>query len=286
MCVERQPLLEADGLARAGGVDAVLGPVRAARRPTTRTRCSPRRADARGRGGVAASAGTAAPTTSSASTASARRRPGAVVLEKLGFTAEQRRPSEPRALIDAMAMRRRPRRRGAETGWARLQRAVRRAGPEPVARQPQAGLDHLRRAAAVGRPRRARHHVEPDDLPEGHRRSADYDEQFGDARAAAARPSRTATGTLVTDRHRGRPRASCARSTTRATASTASCRVEVAPGLARDTEGTIAAATSSDDADRRAQPLREDPRHRRGPRRHPPLDRRGPLASTSRCCSG
>ena len=45
--------------------------------------------------------------------------------------------------------------------------------------------------------------------------------------------------------------------------------VEVAPELARDTAGTIDGRPRSSAADRRAEPVREDPRHRRGLARHP-----------------
>ena len=46
--------------------------------------------------------------------------------------------------------------------------------------------------------------------------------------------------------------------------STATCRSRWRPSLARDTDGTDAAAKGLWERDRRAQPLREDPRHRRG----------------------
>ncbi len=49
--------------------------------------------------------------------------------------------------------------------------------------------------------------------------------------------------------------------------------VEVAPALARDTEGTVAVGPGPARADRPAQPLREDPGHRRGRPRHPDHDR-------------
>ena len=60
----------------------------------------------------------------------------------------------------------------------RLQATLRRTGPEPLARQPQARLPHLGRARRAARPRHPRPHLEPDDLPEGDPGSTDYDEQF------------------------------------------------------------------------------------------------------------
>ena len=51
--------------------------------------------------------------------------------------------------------------------------------------------------------------------------------------------------------------------------------VEVAPDLARDSAGTEAPARALHHGHRRAEPLREDPRHRRGRRADPGDDRRG-----------
>ena len=69
----------------------------------------------------------------------------------------------------------------------------------------------------------------------------DYDEQFGrpGRRRHVGRRRLLGPGRRTTSRT---PSASCARSTTPATASTASCRSRWRPALARDTDGTIAAA--------------------------------------------
>ena len=56
---------------------------------------------------------------------------------------------------------------GATMSTNRLQATLRRTGPERLARQPQAGVHHLRRTRRAPRPRRPRAHLEPVDLPEG-----------------------------------------------------------------------------------------------------------------------
>ncbi len=71
------------------------------------------------------------------------------------------------------------------------------------------------------------------------------------------------------------PCASCGRSTTSPTGIDGFVSVEVAPSLARDTDGTVAAARHLHADHRRSQPLREDPRHGRGRAGHPADDRRG-----------
>ena len=67
-------------------------------------------------------------------------------------------------------------------------------------------------------------------------KSGDYDEEFGELDQRRCSRSRTRTGR--SSRATSGPRwASCARSTTRATASTATCRSRSRPSLARDTDG-------------------------------------------------
>ena len=144
-------------------------------------------------------------------------------------------------------------------------------------------LDNLKRGwitsgelRALGRARRAGHHVEPVDLPEGDRGE----------RRLRRRSSRELVGggdlgrrQLLGARHRRHPRrarASCARSTTRATASTASCRSRSPRRWPATPTAPSTPARHLHDLDRRAQPLREDPRHRRGPAGHPADDQRGP----------
>ena len=163
-------------------VDAVLGAVRA-RTTTTRRRCCPptcRRWRSRRR---RRSAGTAGPTPASASTASARRR-RATVLEKLGFTRDER---------GRQRRRRWPTWTRDEDDDDQAARAVRRAGPEPLARQPEARLHHRRRAPGVGRRRHPGRHVEPDHLPEGHQPAA-TPTTSSSARSSRCTRSRTPTG--------------------------------------------------------------------------------------------
>ena len=61
--------------------------------------------------------------------------------------------------------------------------------------------------------------------------------------------------------------------------------LEVAPGLAHDTEGTITAARHFHELVRRTQPVREDPGHGRGRARHPGHGRPRAATSTSPCSS-
>ena len=197
-------------------------------RRRTRTRCCrPSVPDARRRGRPPASAGSAGPTTSSASTASAPRRRGRSRSSKLGFTPDNVVDRARAARWTTLARR---------TGMTKLARPLRRAGPEPVARQPPARLAHRRRARALGRARHPGHHVEPHDLPEGDRR-------LGRLRRPVRRPGRrrrvgraTPTGRWSSPTSRTRC-ASCARCYDESGGGDGFVSVEVAPELARDTDG-------------------------------------------------
>ena len=185
--------------------------------------------------------------------------PGDRVLAELGFTPEHVAERARQLLDDLEELR-------MTDADHRLAAAARRSGQSPW-------LDNLRRGwltggelAALGRPGHPRAHVEPVDLPEG-------DQLRHRLRRAVRRPHRrrhrrstTPTGTSSSTTSRA-PSPSCARSTTSSDGVDGYVSVEVAPDLARDTAGTEAAARELHERDRRAQPLREDPRHRRGPRR-------------------
>ena len=86
----------------------------------------------------------------------------------------------------------------------------------------------------------------------------DYDEQFGELVAC----QRADRGRLLGARaRRRRPvrSTSCGRCTTSSDGGDGFVSVEVAPDLAHDTDGTIAAAPSPARADRASEPAREDP---------------------------
>ena len=80
--------------------------------------------------------------------------PGAEVLDRLGIN--------PAHVVEQAHAR-----CGKGAGHESSARALRRAGSEPLARQPQAGLPHERTARQAGRRRHPRAHFEPDDPPEG-----------------------------------------------------------------------------------------------------------------------
>ena len=159
-------------------------------------------------------------------------------------------------------------------------RPLRPAGPEPW-------LDNLRRDwiqdgehEGLDRPRRPRRHLQPHHLPEG-------DQRRRRLRRAVRRPARsrahrcsTATGSSWCSDIRD------ALAVLRPVYDASDgvdgyVSVEVSPLLARDTDGTAAAARHLHDLIDRAQPLREDPRHGRGPPRHPGDDRRGPSVNVT-----
>ena len=207
-----------------GRVDAVVGPVRCAeRRVPGRASCPPEVPTARRRG---------------------RRQPG---LGPLGR--RQRRPRPLRRLGARRHRARQPRVHARQRGRARPPARSNDLKEDAVSKlhdlydeQGQSPwLDNLRRGWLTGgelarwvERGRPGHHLQPDDLPEGDRRLR-----------RVRRPVRRARRRRRVDRGRllGRSSAptsrtrcaSCARSTTPAAAPTASCRVEVAPALARDT---------------------------------------------------
>ena len=168
-CASRPPtLLEAEGLRVRVVSHAELGPVRAARRRLPGRGAAPRRADAGRRGGVDVRLGPLG-----------RRRRGDRPLRRLGARARSCSRSSgftagnvvARAL-ELLDEHRRGRRATRTTDGHACTTCYEMQGQSPWLDNLKRGLDHLRRAPAVGRPRRARHHVEPDDLPEGDRRLA------------------------------------------------------------------------------------------------------------------
>ena len=79
---------------------------------------------------------------------------------------------------------------------------LRRTGPEPLARQPQAGIPHLGRTRRAARPRHPRAHLEPVHLPEG-------DPGIERLRRPVRRTRRRGQfdrGRLLVPRHPGHPR--------------------------------------------------------------------------------
>ena len=178
---------------------------------------------------------------------------------ELGFTPEQRGRAGPAA---ARATWRTPTMTERTT---RLHELYDEQGQSPWLDNLRRGWHH--RAASSQRwveRRHPRHHLEPDDLPEGDQRRRRLRRAVRRARSAAARRSTTPTGTLVIDDIARRPRhpAPGLRRERRRR------RLRVGRGRARRWPATptapIAAARDAARAHRRAQPVREDPRHRRG----------------------
>ena len=106
-------------------------------------------------------------------------------------------------------------------------------------------------------------------------RGADYDEQFGDLDQRRHVGHRRLLGPRH-HRHRGRARAPAPGLRRAATASTATCRSRSPPTSPATPPAPSTAARELHEAHRRAEPLREDPRHRRGRAADPGDDRRGP----------
>ena len=158
----------------------------------------------------------------------------------------------------------------------RLDPPVRRVRPEPVARQPEARLHHLRparRAASTA-------------ASAGSRRTRRSSRRRSRARptttsSSASSPPTTTRSSTTTGRwccsdingalRRVRP--AC---TTSATAATASSASRSTPALAHDSAGTEAAARDLHERIARPQPDGQDPGDRRGRRADPGDDRRGP----------
>ena len=159
VCVDAAERSAERGVDGPGREHAELGPLRAAGRPHRDHGVPDRRAGAVGRGGDDVRMGALSPTT-------------AIGIDRFGVSA----PGD--VVLDEARHQRRPRRRARR--WSRLARRgegviawtaciqlYERVRPEPVARQPQAQLPHLRAARRAPRSRHPRPHVEPDDLPEG-----------------------------------------------------------------------------------------------------------------------
>ena len=123
--------------------------------------------------------------------------------------------------------------------------------------------------------RHPRAHVEPDDLPEGDLRSADYDEQFKELAVDDQPVHRRLLGPRH-PRHQRRPRRVRAGVRRRATVATASCRSRWRPTSRATPTGTIESGAIPARADQPAEPVREDPGHRRGRPGDPADDQRGP----------
>ena len=165
------------------------------------------------------SAGSAGPTTRSAIDHFGASAPGAELLDRVRVHPRERGRPGPAAA--------RPRRRTdedhQEDSHDRAARLYEAAGPEPLARQPQARLPHERRAAAAASTRASG--ASRPTRRSSRRRSAgrhDYDEQFGQL-VGDARRSRTPTGSWSSTTS-PTPWRCCGRCTTTAAAATASCR--------------------------------------------------------------
>ena len=175
-----------------------------------------------------ASAGTAGPTTASASTASAPRPRATSRWQPRLHARERGRPGAPSSTIS--------RRTTSDQAARPLPTSTARA---PGSTTSGAGWITGGELAALGRARRAGHHVEPHDLPEGHRR--------------LATTTTTSSATLVARRHLDRGRLlDAGRSPTSRTrlrilrpvhdesdGVDGFVSLEVAPDLAHDTAGTI-----------------------------------------------
>ena len=123
-----------------------------------------------------------------------------------------------------------------------------------------------------GDPRR---HRQPDDLRQGHRRLGRLRRTVLLADRRRRTRSRTPTGNSSSPTSPP-PSPSCARSSTRPAAPTASCRSRSPPSWPATPTRTIAAARALHERIDRAQPVREDPGDRRGRPRDRGDDRRGP----------
>ena len=247
-CASRPPSCSpADGIARPGRVDAVAGTCSSCSgRRRTRTTVLPPDVPT-----LAVEAG-AAVRLGPLRRRQRRHRP----LRRLGARATSRwrssgtppptSPSAPASCVDDLEE---------DDAMTQAARPLRRAGPEPLARQPAAGLDHQRRARSGWVERGVRGITSNPTIFQkaiaGSRRLR---------RAVRRRSSRG--GTSVDDaywddgdrRHRGRPRASCGRSTTRATASTATCRSRWRPPSPATPTAPSPSARELHEPHRRAQP--------------------------------
>ena len=244
LCVDAADALAARRRRRARREPAVVGPLRAAGRDVPRRRCCPPacrccRSRRRRR-----SAGSAAPTTRSASTASAPARPATSCSTSSASTSTTS-STRAQALLAPE--------RGEVNRMNRLQRPVPGARPEPVARQPQARLPHLRPARRAARPRHPRPHVEPDDLPEGDPGLEPTTTSSSRELAADEHPVIDDYWALVLADIHGALRRVRRRSYDAVRRrSTAIVSVEVAPSLAHDSAGTVAAARDLHERDRPA----------------------------------
>ena len=263
-----RPARPAEGIAAPGRVDAVAGSCSRSRTTAYQDAVLPAgRAHARPSRPASPSAGTAGPTTPSASTASARRRrarwpwrssastPDNVGRPRPATCSPDSRgdPDDHDCSSSTTSRARAPGSTTSRRGWITERRARRRwvdRGVRGITSNPtifqKAIGDGRRLRRAVRRARRRRRRST---TPTG---------------SSSPRTSRTRSRILRPGLRRA------------ATASTASSRSRSRPALARDTDGTIAAARAPARAHRRAEPLREDPRHGRGRPGHPADDRRGP----------
>ena len=255
------------GHPRPGRVAAVLGPLRRRSPTTTRTRCSRPRCRRWPSRPASRSAGTAGPTTPSASTASAPRRP-ATGAGRARVHPRARRRRAPAQLLDDLE-------EPHDATDAPPARAA-RARAEPVARQPAPRLDH--RAASwprwVDRGIRgltSNPSIFQKAISTGHR-----------LRRAVRRPRRRrarrvddAYWELVIDDIEGALRL-LRPVYDESDGVDGFVSVEVAPDLARDTGRHRGRGPRAARADRRAEPLREDPGTAEGVAADPADDRRGP----------
>ena len=170
MCVDAAEALAERGVKRAGREHAELGSLRAAGRDVPRRRCSrPACRCCRSRR-RSRSDGSATPTTAIGIDRFGVSAPGNVVLEQARHQRRPRRRAGARRCIG--------RDEDDSDSMTRLQRLSRGARPEPVARQPEAQLPHVRPAGRL-RDRGIRGLTSnPTIFQKAIQGSADYDEQF------------------------------------------------------------------------------------------------------------
>ena len=119
-------------------------------------------------------------------------------------------------------------------------RPVREHGQSPWLDNLSRDCDPRRHAAGLARPGRPRRHVEPVDLPEGDDGGRTRTTRSSSRSCSGGASTEDAYWTMVIDDIQDARSACCGRCSTRAAATTASCRSRSHPPLARDTAATIA----------------------------------------------
>ncbi len=187
--------------------------------------------------------------------------PGAVALDKLGYHRRATWPSAPAPARSTNSQEERP--------MTKLARPLRRPGPEPLARQPPARLDHRRRAGSAGSTRGVRGVTSNPTIFEKaiERRRPTTTSSSADLRRAAASIDDVYWALVIADI--GDALAVLRPVYDASGGVDGFVSVEVAPDLAHDTDGTDRAGPRPARPHRRAEPLCEDPGDRRGLPRHP-----------------